>query len=296
MSGARTWSSATHCSSYLPPWSNTASHSKTGRGNFYNLHAVVAQIYPESNVELLERKGIFCYDYIDSFARLEEPALPQLETFFNNFIGVECSAADYAHAKHVFANFQCESLKDYMQLYLLSDICLLADVFQMFRNNSLNENQLDSAYFVSAPQLAWNALLKHIDRPIPLITDPSMYRIIQPNIQGGICHVSVRYARANNKLMGSLYDTTQPTSYIMEVDANNLNGWAMSHEMPDGDFEWVSQDECREMELLMNYADGRIAIFDLGVFNHRVTDDEKKSFIFEVDLEYPPELHDRDDN
>ena len=63
-------------------------------------------------------------------------------------------AADYAHAKHVFANFKCENLKDYMQLYLLSDICLLADVFQMFRNNSLDEYQLDPVYFVSAPQLA----------------------------------------------------------------------------------------------------------------------------------------------
>ena len=66
--------------------------------------------------------------------------------------------------------------------------------------------------------------------------------------------------------------------------------------MPDGDFEWVSHDECREIKLRMNYADGRIAIFDLGVFNHLVTDEEKKSFIFEVDLEYPPELHDRDDD
>ena len=70
----------------------------------------------------------------------------------------------------------------------------------------------------------------------------------------------------------------------------------MSQKMPDGDFEWVSQDECREMELLMNYADGRIDIFDLGLFNHRVTEEEKKSFIFEVDLEYPAELHDRDDD
>ena len=50
------------------------------------------------------------------------------------------------------------------------------------------------------------------------------------------------------------------------------------------------------MELLMNYADGRIAIFDLGIFIHLVTDQEKKSFIFEVDLEYPPELHDGDDD
>ena len=60
----------------------------------------------------------------------------------------------------------------------MCDICLLADVFQMFRNNFLNENGLDPAIFVSAPQLPWNALLKHINRPIPMITDPEMYRII----------------------------------------------------------------------------------------------------------------------
>ena len=65
-----------------------------------------------------------------------------------------------------------------MALYLLSDICLLVDVFQAFRNNSLDEYHLDPAYFVSAPQLAWNAPFKHIDRPIPLITDPEMYRMI----------------------------------------------------------------------------------------------------------------------
>ena len=130
---------------------------------------------------------------------------------------------------------------------------------------------------MSAPQLIWNALLKHITRPILLITDTEMYQIIIPNIRGGTCHTSVRYARANNKLMGSLYDPTQPTSYIMKVDANNLYGWAMSQEMPDGDFEWVSQDECCKIELLMNYADGRIAIFDLGLCNHWVTDKKRVS-------------------
>ena len=61
---------------------------------------------------------------------------------------------------------------------------------------------------MSAPQLAWSALLKYIDRPIHLITDPVMYRMVQPNIRGGICQASVRYARANNKLIGSLYDPT----------------------------------------------------------------------------------------
>ena len=103
-----------------------------------------------------------------------------------------------------------------MSLYFLRDICLLAYVFQAFRNNSLDEYQIYPAYFVSSPQLAWNSLLKHIDTPIPLIADPKMYRIIRPNIRGGICHARVRYAGANNKLMSSLYDPRQPTSYIME--------------------------------------------------------------------------------
>ena len=82
-------------------------------------------------------------------------------------------------------------------------------------------------YYVSAPQLAWSALLKYIDRPINLITDPEMYRMIQSNIRGGICHVSVRYARANNKLMGQLYDPTKPSFYILDVDTNNLYNWAL---------------------------------------------------------------------
>ena len=151
---------------------------------------MVTGVYPEADVELLERKGVFCYDYVVSLARLDEPASPPREAFFNKLGNVECSQANNAHAQHVWENFHCQSLKEYITLYLLSDICLLADVFQAFRNILLDEYQLDSAYFVSAPQLAWNALLKHIDRPIPLISDQEMYRMIQPNIRGGICHAS----------------------------------------------------------------------------------------------------------
>ena len=128
---------------------------------------------------------------------------------------------------------------------------------------------------MTALQLAWNARLKHIDLPIPLITDPEMYRMIQTNIHRGICDASVRYARANNKLMGSLYDPRQLTSYIMAVHANNLAGWAMSQEMQYSDFEWLSADECCEMKLFLNYADIRIFICDTGLFDHRVNYEDK---------------------
>ena len=81
----------------------------------------------------------------------------------------------------------------------------------------------------------------------------------------------------------------------MKVNANNLYGWAMSQEMPDGKFDWVSADECRIIEQQLNFADGRIAILDLGQFDHLVLN-KKKSFILAVDLDYPPELHNRDDD
>ena len=100
---------------------------------------------------------------------------------------------------------------------------------------------------MSTTQIAWNALVKHIDRPIPVITDPELYRMIQPNICGGICHASVRYASANNRLMGWRCDPRQPISYTMEVDASNLYGWAISQKMPDSAFEWLSDDECRDI-------------------------------------------------
>ena len=131
-----------------------ASPARVGRRYFQNLHDVVTDVYLEVDVELLERKEVFCYDYLNSLARLDQLALPPREAFFNKLAGVECLQADYAHAQHVWKNFHCQSLKEYMALYLLSNICLLADVFQAFRNNSLDEYQLDPVYFVSAPQLA----------------------------------------------------------------------------------------------------------------------------------------------
>ena len=68
----------------------------------------------------------------------------------------------------------------------------------------------------------------------------------------------------------------------------------MSQKMPNGDFEWLSQDECRDMELLLNYADGRIAIFDSGLFDPLENKQDKNSFIIGTDLDYSPELHEWD--
>ena len=85
--------------------------------------------------------------------------------------------------------------------------------------------------------------------------------------------------------MGSLYDPTNPTSYIMYVDANNLDGWARSQPVPDNKYEWVSNDDCRDVFAALQNKASRDRWYN-----------QEKPYIFEVDLDYPPELHERDND
>lgn len=84
--------------------------NKTDRENFINLHKVVESNYPNIDVALIERKGVFCYDYLDSFEQLEEPALLHREDFYSDLLGEKCLLAEYAHAQHVWTKFNCNTL------------------------------------------------------------------------------------------------------------------------------------------------------------------------------------------
>ena len=158
-------------------------------------------------------------------------------------------------------------------------------------------------------------MLKMQDLKIELISDPEIYRTIQPNIRGRFCHASGRYARANNKYIGALYRFDEPESFIMYIDATKLYGWAMSQKLPFSDFELLSDAQLREAEDALRSDDwlrtvrsldlkaryicelARIVNAD-GPLDPPARTDLKldTAYIFEVDLEYPANIHDRDDD
>ena len=146
----------------------------------------------QEKIKLLTRKGVFPYDYVKNMEVRNETSLPPREAFYNRLSGSECSPADYSHAQNVYNTFGLRTLKEYLELYLFADVCQLADVFESYRETCISSYKLDPVYFLSAPQLAWNALLQYIKRAIELMYDAEMYRMIQPAIRGGICHASVR--------------------------------------------------------------------------------------------------------
>ena len=106
---------------------------------------------------LLLRKGIYPYEYMDSWEKFNEKSLPSKDDFYSNLNMEDIDDIDYRHGNNVFKGFKLENLGDYHDLYVQSDTLLLADVFENFRDMCLKEYELDPAHFLSLPGLAWQA-------------------------------------------------------------------------------------------------------------------------------------------
>ena len=222
--------------------------------------------YSGDKFNLLARKGVYPYEYMDSLEKLEETALPPKEAFYSRLNDGGISDEDYTHAQNVWKTFKMKYFKDYHELYNKVDVLLLADVFENFRNICLTNYGLDPAHYYTAPGLAWDASLKVTGVSLELLSDVDMLLMIEEGIRGGVSMISNRYAKANNKYMGDKFNSNEPSTYIQYLDANNLYGWAMSKPLPTHGFKWMNDNE-------------------LNVW-------EKTPCILDVDLEYPKELHD----
>ena len=226
----------------------------------------VGKYYTKDKLDLIKRKGVYPYEYMDSIERFKETGLPPKESFYSSLSDEHISDEDYEHAKKVWDAFEMKTLEDYHELYNKTDVLLLCDVFEHFRGICMLNYGLDPAHYYTSPGLAWDACLKMTEVKLELLSDVDMLLMIEKGIRGGVSMVSKRFARANNKYMGDKFDREKVSRYIQYLDANNLYGMAMSMKLPTHRFKWMNKSE-------------------LNVW-------EKVPSILEVDLHYPERLHD----
>ncbi|XP_071652904.1 uncharacterized protein [Temnothorax longispinosus] len=218
------------------------------------------------DLDLLTCKGVFPYEYVNSADKLRETELPPREVFYSSLTDETVSESDYEHATRVWQRFRVRDLGEYSDLYLKTDVLLLADIFENFRVACLASYGLNPTHYYTLPGYTWDVMLRYTGVRFELLTDIDMVLFVERGIRGGLSQCSLRYVRANNRHVPT-YDSSQPTTYLMYYDVNNLYGWAMSELLPYANFRWL--DDPENLDVTTVPADS-----DVG-------------YILEVDLEYP---------
>jgi len=204
--------------------------------------------------------------------RFDETELPPIDCFYDTLNNEPLDPKDYERAQRIWKHFGITNLRAYHEHYQLSDVLLLADVFESFRNSVYAQHQIDCLHFFTLPSLSWAVALKLTEAKLDFLTDPAAYLMVENAMRGGIATISNRYASANNPLLDD-YDDQLPTSYITYLDANNLYGAAMVEPLPVGNFRFLDVDQLKAFQL------------------DQVAEDSDTGYIIECYLEYPEALH-----
>jgi len=223
--------------------------------------------------DIIFAKGSYPYSYMSSSEKFSETCLPPIESFYDTLRDQPLAQEDYERAQHTWSQFHMRTMQDYHDHYLLTDVLLLADVFENFRQSVMRVHKLECLHFVTLPSLSWAMALRHTGAKLDLVTDPDAYLMLENSLRGGIATVSQRFSSANNPLVDG-YNSDETRRYITYLDANGLYAAAQSEPLPVGNFRFLSHDEIQN--------------FDLA----SVEKDAEVGFIIECDLAYPSHLHD----
>ena len=224
-------------------------------------------------IKLMQKKGTYPYEFMDGPEKFDLHHLPPQSAFYSKLYDSGITDAEYAHAQAVWKTFNMTSMRQYHDVYLTSDVLLLADIFENFRSLAHSFYGLDPAHYYTLPGFSFDACLKMTRAKLELLTDIDQLIFIERGIRGGIATITNRYAKSN--VPGTAdYDPNKDTEYLMYLDANNLYGFAQRQMLPVSDFKFLSDSETRNFNVMS------------------VSDDSRHGYVLEVDLAYPAELHD----
>ena len=159
--------------------------------------------YTGMKLNLLSQKGVYPYNHMDSFEKFDQTELPTKDQLYSVLNDQHIMNNEYSHAKRVWKTFDINTIGEYHDLYLKSDVLLLADVFENFRKTCLQYYKLDPCHYFRSPDLSWDAMLKMTNIKLELMTDVDIFQFIEKGMRGGVSYIANLYGKANNKYIKS---------------------------------------------------------------------------------------------
>ena len=175
--------------------------------------------FPSDKLEILKRKDLYPYEWVDSYEKFNNQEFPPKEAFYSSLPDGKRGKGDghisneqYLHLKNVWNTFNFKIFRDFHN-HFKKDLLLLVDVFEKFISTFLKYYELDPCHYFSAPGLSWDAMLKMTKVELEKISDPDMHIFIGRCMRGGISYPSKRYSKENNEYCPD-YDKTKLKVYI----------------------------------------------------------------------------------
>ena len=113
---------------------------------------------------------------------------------------------EYRIVKEFYENMKFKNIKEYLECYLISDITLLADVFNNFRKIIFDNLGLDCVKYISSPSLSKDAALKYSNCKIENIKDVSIFQFVRKSVMGGLSDSINPYVKLDNENESIVYN------------------------------------------------------------------------------------------
>jgi len=140
----------------------------------YEKFRETAKHFVPGDMSLVTRKGVYPYDYTDSWGKLNENRIPAKDDFYSTLKKTGINESKYDHVVKVWQHFACTTLGEYSDLYLKIDVLLLSDVFENFRDVCMKTYAIDPAFYYTAPGMSFDCMLKKTKVKLELLTDYKM--------------------------------------------------------------------------------------------------------------------------
>ena len=211
----------------------------------------------------LTKKLAYPYDYFNSIDDYQKPVDNlKKEDFFSKLKNGYPDAEEIERTKEIFKLLNIKNGEDLTEIYLKSDVLLLACVSEKFIKISVIEYGINPLYSVSLPGYTWQCGLKYTGINLQSLQDKDIILLLENNFRGGI-----------SSAMGDRYVKSDENKKILYIDATNLYGPSMSESIPYDEIEF---DNNVELEDILNTPDDS----DIGYF-------------IEVDLKHPDNIKEK---
>ena len=216
--------------------------------------------------KFLTKKLAYPYEFFNCIEDYQKPVNDlKKEDFFSKLKNKCPDDEEIGRTKEIIKKFNIKNGEELTEIYLKSDVLLLACVFEKLIKVSVGEFKINPLYCVSLPGYIWQCGLKYTGINLQKLQDKDIILLLENNIRGGISSV-----------MGDRYIKSDKNKKILYIDANNLYGQSMSQYLP---YYEIKFDNNVNLEQILNTPDDS----DIGYF-------------IEVDLTYPNNIKEKTKN